>query len=522
VLFAVLMGLGGLWAIVLTGSAAALPSGCVESGMTVTCTFSTAGSEGTFVVPAGVNSVHVVADGGGGGGSLGGSGGPGAQVSANLNVTPGSTLFTEVGIGGGAAGSFDAAGGGGESDVRTCSLADPNCPAVGSAQDPRLVVAGGGGGAGGAGGGGSGGAGGTGLNTFCNAGTTGTAGNGGNQGAGGAGGGCTGGGTGGAPAGPGATAGGDGNASSGGAGGTIRGGGGGAGFFGGGGGGGCGGICNGGGGGGGSSFGPAGSVFATAATGASVAISYATAAAQASPGTLSFPTQAQSTLSIPQAVRVTNAGPAPLVVTGLIFAGADPQDYLISSNGCLGPIAAGASCAVGVSFAPQEQGSSNASLVIASNDPASPATVTLSGTGGNLPQGQTGQTGATGTTGATGATGAPGPQGSAGQIELVVCNKVTKTVTTHGHKHKVTVKKCTTRLVSGTVKFTIDGDDLRATLSRAHHVYATGVAVLTRAGRWQLVLTRQRRRLLSGRYTLTLRTLHGLRRIVQHTTITIT
>ncbi len=63
---AVLMGLRGLWAIVLTGSAAAaLPSNCTEAGTTVTCTYSP-GPEATFVVPAGVGSVHVTATGGAG------------------------------------------------------------------------------------------------------------------------------------------------------------------------------------------------------------------------------------------------------------------------------------------------------------------------------------------------------------------------------------------------------------------------------------------------------------------------
>jgi hypothetical protein len=280
-----------LSALVLADSAAALPSNCSPSDTMVTCTFATQGSEGTFTVPGGVTGVHVVANGGAGVRSLGGAGGPGAQVGSDLSVTPGSVLFVEVGIGGGGAGSADAAGGGGESDVRTCSITDSSCHAVdGSTQDPRLVVAGGGGGAGGAGGGGSGGAGGVGTAT-CNPGLNGTAGasQGGippvttpRDGLGGNGGGCTSGGTGGA-AGTvgGGSAGGNGTASSGGNGGVIRGGGGGAGFFGGGGGGGggcSGGPCNGGGGGGGSSFGPTGSVFTTATTGPSVAISYALSA----------------------------------------------------------------------------------------------------------------------------------------------------------------------------------------------------------------------------------------------------
>jgi hypothetical protein len=100
--------------------------------------------------------------------------------------------------------------------------------------------------------------------------------------------------------------------------------------------------------------------------------------------------------------------------------------------------------------------------------------VPLSGTGGQLAQGPSGQAGATGATGQTGPqgpAGKTGPQGPAGKIELVVCNTVTKTTTTGTgstrHKHTVKVRRCTTRLVSGTVKFVIDGDDLGASVSQA-------------------------------------------------------
>jgi Fibronectin type III domain len=280
--------------------ASTLPSNCTASGATVTCTFS-AGPEGTFTVPDGVSDINVVAVGAGGGSTLGGSGGPGARVTADLGVTPGSTLFAEVAVGGGAGGA-DGAGGGGESDVRTCSVTDPGCPAVGTRQDPRLIVAGGGGGAGAAGGGGNGGAGGVGTST-CNPGASGTKGAVGTVGGGGAGGGCYIGGAGGS-AGPGGVAGTGGTAGSGGAGGTTYhgGGGGGAGFFGGGGGGSNGvsnggGAGNGGGGGGGSSLGPAGSVFATASTGPQVTISYQAVVPGAPTGVIATPGNTQASVS---------------------------------------------------------------------------------------------------------------------------------------------------------------------------------------------------------------------------------
>jgi hypothetical protein len=100
--------------------ASTLPSNCTASGATVTCTFS-AGPEGTFTVPDGVSDIDVVAVGAGGGGTLGGSGGPGAQVTADLGVTAGSTLFAEVAVGGGAGGA-DGAGGGGVGGNGTATL----------------------------------------------------------------------------------------------------------------------------------------------------------------------------------------------------------------------------------------------------------------------------------------------------------------------------------------------------------------------------------------------------------------
>jgi hypothetical protein len=117
--------------------------------------------------------------------------------------------------------------------------------------------------------------------------------------------------------------------------------------------------------------------------------------------------------------------------------------------------------------------------------------------------------------------GATRAQGPAQQVELVMCKSVKKTVTTHGHKHKVTVQKCTARLVSGTVKFTVHPADRVAGLARAGVTYATGLAIPTGTRRWQLVLTRRMRRLRSGRYTLVLRTLHGQHGTVERATIMI-
>lgn len=144
--------------------------GAPSAGATTSSqTFSVPGGS-TFVVPAGVTSLSIVAEGGAGAGetingwtSVGGLGG---RETATITVTPGEHLDIEVGgaaiaeVGGvngggsGMAGSL-AGGGGGASDVRQggTSLAD------------RVVVAGGGGGGGRSGPGSQGGTGGDGGGT---------------------------------------------------------------------------------------------------------------------------------------------------------------------------------------------------------------------------------------------------------------------------------------------------------------------------------------------------------------------
>ncbi len=111
-------------------------------------------------------------------------------------------------------------------------------------------------------------------------------------------------------------------------------------------------------------------------------------------------------------------------------------------------------------------------------------------TGNEGKPGATGPTGLQGATGTQGPTGAQGHAGPAGKIELVTCQTV------KGKQH------CTTKLVSGTVKFTTAGSSTKATLSRHGMVYAAGTAGLSR-GRMSLRLT-PLRKLQPGRYTLTL------------------
>lgn len=513
---------GGAAMLATAGAAPAAAS------TTATTTYSSPGDY-SFTVPAGVTSISVTVIGAAGGncypvnGNPGsnGSAGEGAQLAATIAVTPGEPLSIGVGgrgascsglsgnsspggVGGGGlggasyTGTTSGGGGGGASLIGSESAS----PGFGS----LLLVAAGGGGAGGY----SGGPGG-------NAGVAGDASPGGAPGGGGGGAGTSSQGGAGGTAGTGGTAGSDGSFGLGGAGadGSAAngdgGGGGGGGYYGGGGGG-----TNdsanlgGGGGGGGSSF---ASPIAQNVTGPSVtsnapmvSITYAAPTADENTSSLSFGTQPQGTAGTEQDVTVTNNGSAPLVVSGYSVSGSDPGDYLIDDQ-CQSPVNPGSSCQIGVRFAPQAAGASSASLTLETNAATAPGAVSLSGTGGPLPQGPTGPAGATGATGpggAAGPKGATGARGPQGKVELVTCKRVTKTKKDRREK----VQTCTTRVVTGTIKFTIDSDDGEAALSRAGDVYATGSAVRVGANRWRLSLTR-RRALRPGRYVLAIRARHG-------------
>jgi hypothetical protein len=155
-------------AVLPAATHAALPANCDQSASKVTCTFSAGSADQTFAVPASIERVDVVAVGAPGGesgprndnGPV--AGGAGAVAGGTLPVTPGQTLYVQVGgpgdagfftgaggINGGGAGDArtplgpGGGGGGGASDVRTAPFS------AGLSPDPRLLIAGGGGGAGG-------------------------------------------------------------------------------------------------------------------------------------------------------------------------------------------------------------------------------------------------------------------------------------------------------------------------------------------------------------------------------------
>ncbi|HEX4186601.1 MAG TPA: IPT/TIG domain-containing protein [Solirubrobacteraceae bacterium] len=132
---------------VVAGAAVLASVGASQASASEVATRSYLSKEGTFVVPANVSSIEVVAVGGAGGfNARSVSGGRGARVTATLAVTSGETLYVHVGGEGASATVAGHAGaGGGASDVRTLPVSEGLVP------DPRLIVAGGGGGAGGQG-----------------------------------------------------------------------------------------------------------------------------------------------------------------------------------------------------------------------------------------------------------------------------------------------------------------------------------------------------------------------------------
>ncbi|MFZ1154306.1 MAG: choice-of-anchor D domain-containing protein, partial [Solirubrobacteraceae bacterium] len=142
--------------------------------------------------------------------------------------------------------------------------------------------------------------------------------------------------------------------------------------------------------------------------------------------TVVFPgTQPLSTVSAPQTITLTNNGGNPLTIAAETFADSNPavasdhpEDFMIDSSSCLAALAFEGTCQLKVRFAPQGTGARTATLQIAGNMGAGATVISLSGTGGTLPQGPQGEPGATGATGAQGAagqTGITGAQGIAGQ-----------------------------------------------------------------------------------------------------------
>jgi hypothetical protein len=232
-------------------------------------------------------------------------------------------------------------------------------------------------------------------------------------------------------------------------------------------------------------------------------------AAQAAVAGGAFGDQTVSEPSVAQALVVTNIGAQALSISGATVIGTNATNFAVTADACVGrTLVFEQTCTITVQFTPSASGLRSASLTLTDNE-ATPASVTLSGTGVAA---NSGPAGTNGTNGAQGSAGAQGPAGANGEIELVKCTTV--------KAKKKTSHKCTTSLVSSPVSFTTSSAVFRATLSHDGRVAATGT-VRTVDGRAEFVSSSSLL-LAAGHYTLTVTHKTGRHTKTTRESITIT
>ena len=94
---------------------------------------------------------------------------------------------------------------------------------------------------------------------------------------------------------------------------------------------------------------------------------------------LAFISQAVGSTTGAQVITLTNSGTADLSVTSIAVSGTNASDFTQSSN-CGSSVAAGASCAISVTFKPVASGTRTAAVALSDNAAGSPQKVALSGT----------------------------------------------------------------------------------------------------------------------------------------------
>jgi trimeric autotransporter adhesin len=107
-----------------------------------------------------------------------------------------------------------------------------------------------------------------------------------------------------------------------------------------------------------------------------------------SPSMLGF-TQTVGTTSAAQTATISNTGTAALLLSAITIGGAQASEYqLAGGSSCVagGTVAAGASCALNIAFAPTTAGTRSASVSISHNASGSPATLALNGNATATPQ----------------------------------------------------------------------------------------------------------------------------------------
>lgn len=104
-------------------------------------------------------------------------------------------------------------------------------------------------------------------------------------------------------------------------------------------------------------------------------------AAALSPTSNNFGTAARGTSSAPFSFTLSNPGTFALTINRISLGGANPGQFIITSNNCGTSLAVGANCTINVTFSPRQRGAFSATLNVSDNAPLSPQTATLSGTG---------------------------------------------------------------------------------------------------------------------------------------------
>lgn len=97
------------------------------------------------------------------------------------------------------------------------------------------------------------------------------------------------------------------------------------------------------------------------------------------PGSLTFATITQGTVSAPQTVALTSSGNVALNISSITLSGPNSSDFAITPSGCT-KLNVGSACTINVTFAPLAAGQRSASITIADDASGSPQTVALSGT----------------------------------------------------------------------------------------------------------------------------------------------
>src|SRR5439155_241759 len=102
--------------------------------------------------------------------------------------------------------------------------------------------------------------------------------------------------------------------------------------------------------------------------------------AQASlrPSTLTFGKQNVGTTSAARTITLSNADTAAVAITSTAVTGSDASDFS-QTNTCGSSVAAGASCAISVTFTPGMVGARSASIAVTDNVTGSPQPAALSG-----------------------------------------------------------------------------------------------------------------------------------------------